>query len=96
MICNVYIAAALIDIFKKLYEQNCPIEKIRLVDEYNADDKMSMRDNRVRPCRAHTKSPVKISRGLTIHMVPMIGVEPIRCCQRQILSQKPVISCCSL
>ncbi len=31
MICNVYIAAALIDIFQKLYEHDYPIEKIRLV-----------------------------------------------------------------
>lgn len=45
MICNVYIAAALIDIFQKLYEHDYPIEKIRLVDEYDADDEMSMRDN---------------------------------------------------
>ena len=45
MVCNVYIAAALIDIFQKLYAENYPIEKIRLVDEYDADDEMSMRDN---------------------------------------------------
>ena len=45
MVCNTYIAAALIDIFQKLYEANYPIEKIRLVDEYNADDETSMRDN---------------------------------------------------
>jgi hypothetical protein len=38
-------AAALTDIFKKLYENNYPIEKIRLVDEYDADDEKSMRDN---------------------------------------------------
>ena len=45
MICNVYIAADLLDIFQKLYEANYPIEKIRLIDEYNADDETSMRDN---------------------------------------------------
>lgn len=45
IICNVYIAAALLDIFQKLYEKNYPIEKIRLVDEYNADDNLSMSDN---------------------------------------------------
>ena len=45
MICNVYVAAALLDIFQKLYAANYPIEKIRLVDEYDADDEMSMRDN---------------------------------------------------
>ena len=45
LICNVSIADALIDIFKKLFEANYPIEKIRLIDEYNADDELSMRDN---------------------------------------------------
>ncbi len=45
MICNVYIAYDLMDIFMKLYEAGYPIEKIRLVDEYNADDENSMRDN---------------------------------------------------
>jgi len=45
LICNVEIAAALVDIFKKLYTENYPIEKIRLIDEYDADDELSMRDN---------------------------------------------------
>ena len=45
MICNVYIAAALLDIFIKLYNENYAIEKIRLIDEYDADDETSMRDN---------------------------------------------------
>ena len=45
MICNVYIAYDLLDIFMKLYDAGYPIEKIRLVDEYNADDETSMRDN---------------------------------------------------
>lgn len=45
MICNVYIVADLLDIFQKLYAENYPIEKIRLIDEYDADDELSMRDN---------------------------------------------------
>ena len=45
IICNAYIAADLLDIFMKLYDAGYPIEKIRLVDEYNADDETSMRDN---------------------------------------------------
>ena len=45
LICNAYIAADLIDIFMKLYNAGYQIEKIRLVDEYNADDESSMRDN---------------------------------------------------
>ena len=45
LICNVRIAEPLLDIFQKLYTENYPIEKIRLIDEYDADDELSMRDN---------------------------------------------------
>ncbi len=45
LVCNVRIADDLLDIFKKLYAENYPIEKIRLIDEYDADDELSMRDN---------------------------------------------------
>ena len=45
LICNVYIVAALLDIFQKLYAADYPIEKIRLIDEYDADDEKSMADN---------------------------------------------------
>lgn len=45
MICNARIAATLVDIFQQLFAQNYPIEKIRLIDDYDADDELSMRDN---------------------------------------------------
>ena len=45
LICNERIAAPLIEIFEQLYAASYPIEKIRLIDEYNADDELSMRDN---------------------------------------------------
>ena len=45
LICNVRIASNLLDIFMKLFAENYPIEKIRLIDEYDADDELSMRDN---------------------------------------------------
>ena len=45
MICNVAIAADVLDIFKQLFSANYPIEKVRLIDEYDADDELSMRDN---------------------------------------------------
>ena len=45
LICNVKLAEPLIDIFQKLFAANYPIEKIRLIDEYDADDELSMRDN---------------------------------------------------
>ncbi len=45
MICNAEIAGELIEIFSALYAAAYPIEKIRLIDEYDADDELSMRDN---------------------------------------------------
>lgn len=45
MIVNVHIAEDVLDILKQLYEADYPIEKIRLIDEYNADDEASMEDN---------------------------------------------------
>ena len=45
MICNVKIAESVLDIFQRLFEASYPIEKVRLIDEYDADDELSMRDN---------------------------------------------------
>ena len=45
MIVNKHIAQDVLDILKELYENDYPIEKIRLVDEYDADDDKSMEDN---------------------------------------------------
>jgi len=45
LICNQYIAEDLLDVFVKLYDQQYPIEKVQLVDTYDADDENSMADN---------------------------------------------------
>ncbi|MDO5446640.1 MAG: M15 family metallopeptidase [Prevotellaceae bacterium] len=45
LICNKAIAQDLIDIFHELYKAKYPIECIRLIDEYDADDQRSMADN---------------------------------------------------
>lgn len=45
LIVNVNIANDIIDIFKSLYEEKYEIEKIKLVDEYDANDEVSMEDN---------------------------------------------------
>ena len=45
VICNKSIASDLINVFKDLYKLKYPIEKILLIDEYNADDEASMQDN---------------------------------------------------
>lgn len=45
MICNKRIASDVLEIFQKLFAAGYPIEKVRLIDEYDADDELSMRDN---------------------------------------------------
>lgn len=45
LIVNTKVAEDVVEIFKELYETGFPIEKMRLVDEYNADDNLSMLDN---------------------------------------------------
>ena len=45
MICNKAIAADLLDIFRELYHQGYPIERMVPIDEYGADDELSMRAN---------------------------------------------------
>ena len=45
LVCSKYIASDVLEIFRGLYEAGYPIERVRLVDEYDADDETSMRDN---------------------------------------------------
>ncbi len=45
LICNVEIAGDLIAIFRELYDKKYPIERMVLVDEYEADDNLSMASN---------------------------------------------------
>ena len=45
MVCNQRIANDLLEIFRELYEASYPIERMVLVDEYDADDESSMSHN---------------------------------------------------
>ena len=45
IVCNKGIAKDLLYIFRQLYQEEYPIEKILLVDEYSGDDELSMEDN---------------------------------------------------
>ena len=45
MIVNKDVAEEVVEIFKELYMEKYPIEKIKLIDEYNASDELSMKDN---------------------------------------------------
>ena len=45
IIVNTKVAGEVIEIFKELHQAKFPIEKIRLIDEYDANDDLSMADN---------------------------------------------------
>ena len=45
MVCNKSIAGDLLEIFRALFDVSYPIERMRLVDDYDADDEASMLDN---------------------------------------------------
>ena len=45
MIVNEKLSNEILDIFKALYDIKYPIEKIKLIDEYGANDELSMSDN---------------------------------------------------
>lgn len=45
LIVNVNVSQDIIDIFKYLFDFHYPIEKILLIDDYAADDELSMADN---------------------------------------------------
>ena len=45
LICHKDISQDLLDIFEALFDANYPIERMVLIDNYNAEDELSMRDN---------------------------------------------------
>lgn len=74
LICNKAIAQDLVEIFYELYLAQYPIEQIRLIDEYGADDLLSMKDNNTscfnyRVVEGSTKLS-KHARGLAIDINP--------------------------
>ena len=75
MIVNKKIADDVLEIFKELYDVKYPIDKMLLVDEYNADDNASMADNNsssfnYRVVDGTTKLS-KHSQGLAIDINPL-------------------------
>lgn len=74
LIVNQKIEADLLEIMKELYENQYPIEKMVLIDEYDADDESSMEDNNTcafnyRSINGSTKLS-KHSLGLAIDINP--------------------------
>ena len=75
MIVNRKVAQEVLDIFKEIYENNYPIEKIRLIDEYGANDEESMQDNNTSAfCYRVVKNSKKLSNhslGIAIDINPL-------------------------
>ncbi len=75
MICNKHIANDLIEIFKELYRSKYPIERMRLIDDYNADDERSMEANNTSCFNFRTiagsKKLSKHSQGMAIDINPL-------------------------
>ena len=77
LICNQAIARDLVEIFYELYQAEYRIENIRLIDEYNADDLLSMEDNNTscfnyRTVEGSTKLS-KHAQGLAIDVNPFFN-----------------------
>ncbi len=75
MICSRIIAEDLLEIFKGLYEGGYPIEKIKLIDEYDADDESSMADNNSSCFNYRT---ISFSRKLSNHALGLaVDINPL-------------------
>ena len=75
LVCNKMIASDLKEIFQELYKYHYPIQRMQLVDDYDADDEQSMRANNTscfnfRRIAGSTKLS-KHSQGLAIDINPL-------------------------
>lgn len=75
MICNRAIAGDLVDIFRTLYKAGYPIERMVLIDEYDADDTRSMEANNSSSFNFRTVAGSaalsKHSRGMAVDINPL-------------------------
>ena len=74
MVVNRAIATDVLDILKKLYEAKYPIERMRLIDYWDADDERAMRANNSSSFNfrfiSHTHTVSKHGKGLAIDINP--------------------------
>lgn len=70
MVVNKKISSTVLNILLQLYKANYPIERMRLVDYWNADDEMTMRDNNSSSFNfrfiSHTTTVSKHGKGVAI------------------------------
>lgn len=75
LVCNKLIADKLLAIFRELYRAHYPIQRIRLADEYDANDELQMRDNNTSCfCYRTVSGTQQLSyhaRGLAIDVNPL-------------------------
>ena len=75
MVVNRAIAQDVVTILRRLYEAEYPIERMVLVDEYNADDELSMRANNSSAFNyRHTPGGTRLSahsRGMAVDINPL-------------------------
>src|SRR3712207_4381037 len=75
LVCHKTIAADLVGIFRELYKHRYPIQSIRLIDEFGADDERSMRANNTSAfCYRQVKGSTKLSlhsQGRAIDINPL-------------------------
>lgn len=75
MIVNKDIAQEVLDIFREVYRKKYPIEKIKLIDEYCADDEKSMENNNT---SAFCYRTISNTNKLSIHSLgKAIDVNPL-------------------
>ena len=74
LVCHRAIAAELLEIFRTLYEVGYPIERMVLIDEYDADDERSMAANNSSAFNfrfiSGTTRPSSHSRGMAVDINP--------------------------
>lgn len=75
LVCNKAIAQDLIDIFRELYRQHYVIARMKLIDEYDADDQKSMTANNTSCFNfryvSGTKTVSKHGKGMAIDINPL-------------------------
>lgn len=75
MVVNEQIAERVLDILRKLYEAHYPIERMRLVDYYDANDELAMRANNSSAFNfrfiSHTRRVSKHGLGLAVDINPL-------------------------
>ena len=75
MVLSRTIAGEVLEIFRKLYDAGYPIERMLLIDRWDADDEMSMRDNNSSSFNfrfiSHTQTVSKHGLGLAVDINPL-------------------------